>query len=184
MLVRHAAQGAVEAVGPCVIAAGQRLLAPCPVHELHAAMPAGVAERAHDPVAAAHRDDRRQRRLARHIGADLGQRRGRTERRRRAPKHFCDLRVQPVLRGVMHHRFVPDRIAHVGRLVVDMVEDARDERAIVGQGCGQGCGHGLLPNAVVGQQHFGRRRGAQEKTQPFRMSHIHPKHWLSRCQAA
>ncbi len=130
-LVRDMAQAAFQIVGPAVIAADEGARAARIARHLHAAMAAGVAEGAHLAVDAAHHDGRRARRVARDVGADLGQRRRRAERRRRAPQHALDLRGQPLLRLVVGDRLAPDLLADIGRAVGDMVEDALRHRPVI-----------------------------------------------------
>ena len=71
LLVRDVPQVALEIVRPAVIAADQGPGAAAARRHLHAAMAAGVSERPHRAVDAAHRDDRRAGAVARDVGADF-----------------------------------------------------------------------------------------------------------------
>ena len=124
VLVRDVAQPAFEIVGPAVIAADEGPGAARPARDLHAAMPAGIAEGAHLPIDAADHDDRRARRLARDVGARLGQRRRRAERRRRAAQYPLDLCEESLLRPIVRDGLAPDVAADIGRAIGDVVEHA------------------------------------------------------------
>src|SRR5882757_6133675 len=98
-------------------------------------MTTGVPEGANDAVASAYRDERRKRRITRHIGANLGQGGGGTERRRRAPKHLCDLRLEALHGSIVLDGLEPDFFAHVGGLAINVVQQAFDDCAVIGQDC-------------------------------------------------
>lgn len=150
VIVGDAAQPAVETVGPAVIAAGERLLAAGPVDELHAAVPARIAEGARDAVRATDRDNRRQRRVPRDIGADLGERGRRTERRQRAAEYVFDLGREAILRQIMRDGFVPDAVAEIGRFGIDMPEDAVDDGCFVRELCRHRRSPALLAGLAAG----------------------------------
>ena len=133
VLVRHVAERAIEPVGPAVIRADERLLAARAVDQLGAAMAAGVAERPDAAVVAAHGEDRDARRVARDERPGLGQRRGWTEGRRKTAEHQRELGREALRRTVVLHRLAPDRLAHVRRVVVDVVQDPLDHRPIIRQ---------------------------------------------------
>ncbi len=133
VLVGNTAQLAVEAVSPGVVTAGQRLPAAGAINQLHAAMPAGVAESPNLAVAAANGNDRRQRGVARHVTAGVRQRRGGAERRRRFAEHLADLRSEPRLRQVVRDRLAPHPITEICGLAIDVIEEPFDHVRLVRQ---------------------------------------------------
>lgn len=130
MLVRHVTERAVEAVGPAVITADESLRAARSVGEAHAAMTAGVAIDAHAAVAVADGDDGRSARVARDVGPRFGQCRGRAERHGHGAQQ-PHLGVQPVGGEIVRDGLAPDRLAHVGRLVFDVIENPFGQGPVV-----------------------------------------------------
>ncbi len=84
VFVRDVAQPAFDGVGPGVVRADEGLGAALALREPGAAVAAGIAERAHLAVRAAHRQDRHAGGVARDPGTGFRQRRRRTERHRQA----------------------------------------------------------------------------------------------------
>ncbi len=72
MLVRHVAQGAVQAVGPGVVGADEGLLPPLAADQLRAPVAAGVAKGADHAIAAPNHQQRRARGLPSQEGARRG----------------------------------------------------------------------------------------------------------------
>lgn len=132
--VRNGAQGAVGTVGPGVVAAGEGLLAAGAAGNGDAAMTARIAEDAGNAVAAADGEQRRSRRVAGDVAAGSVQRRRRAERGRRPPQHAVDLGFEAFGTRVVGDRLLPDAVAEIGGPAVDVVEDARNDGAVIGQG--------------------------------------------------
>ena len=134
VLVRHVAQSAVERVRPSVVAAHERALAAGAGGELGAAMTTRVAKRAHATVGTAHREDRRPRRVAGDVRPDLRQGRRGAERRRITAQDELALGGEALRRRVVRDRLTPRLVAHIGRAVVDVIEDALHDGRIVFEG--------------------------------------------------
>src|SRR5262249_59173451 len=112
MLVRNVTKGAVEAVGPAVVAAHERLLAARARCDLCPAVAAGVAECTHPAVVAAHGENRHASRLPREVRSVLRQGRRGTEHSRETAEEL-ELCRQPRLRQIVHDGLAPARLADV-----------------------------------------------------------------------
>ena len=141
VLAGNTPQPAIQAIGPGMVRAGEGLAAAFAAGHLHAPVPAGVDEGAHDSLVVPHHQQRGARCGAGDETARLGQRR-RGAKRNGRPAQQGDLGIEAGPAEIVTDRLAPQGIAQIGGAVVDMFEDAFDGAGIVEQ-----TGFGLMTHS-------------------------------------
>ena len=140
VFMRHATQLSIKPVCPGMIAAAQaRPLSHAVRNNLGAAMAAGIEENACDPVLAPYGEQRCLRRIPGDITSWFRNGGGWTKRGRCAAHHPGEFALIAFERRVVGDRLAPDLIKQVRRVVVDVIENALDDRGVVVENVCHGC---------------------------------------------